>query len=811
MAMKLKYIVFILIVGLINSNSSFSNDYVSDVDKLFDLSIEEMMNIKVVSSSFTGIDKIKTPASITLITSEDIALTPFRNLYDLLEVYVPAAIWMTHYDSPHIGIRGLINQRNDKILLLVNGKNMNFKARNGATSELENWDLSDIEQIEIIRGPGSVIYGPGAIEAVINITTKKYEGKDNFTVNLRNYNPYQSFGGNISINQSITDEIKLSAFASIISSGGYSAEKGFYIPDNNAYTEIGVSKNSRKLQDLFVDSDDRPQIKANINLELSENTNIWLRYTRSGSTLNGLTFKYSYQTGFLPAPDLYTLSEPFNFNSSKNEQFVVAVENKSDLGNGFMMKSMLSFDSEYNQRSQDYLQIHPQEWAPKDSSIMMMLRDPNSLRNRYFEGSENELQLRAIITKEESKSFSYALGMEYSYNFWGKGWFKEDGYFRFGDNWNIISDKSSPAYGYPDYFGTDTNDTYFVGNGWATNTIALFGEANYKLNDDLTILLSGRIDKDDYSAFMFSPRLAFIWSVGEYDYLKLIVQRSLRMNTAEELLIQHLKGIEPNTEALDNVELIFTSLQSSNFVMNVSAFYSNVEILTWRDPIRSTILSGSLNLAGIEFESRFHNNSLDIIFNHSFIKQLSWKLEPNVFQSGISFSDYYKELKAKDTNFAAPILAGVGNDLNNLSNHTTKLIINYKIIEDYLLLHIDSRIYWGLQGAKDGLEMLRNSLPNSIDSAKTSNLIDLMEKYDTYGIDFRLNASLRVNILSNLSLSIFAMNILDLTNNRRLRYDTGSKEEKYSDNGDLAYRFMMKNSMYVEPFTLGVNLSFKLN
>jgi outer membrane receptor for ferrienterochelin and colicin len=57
---------------------------------LFDLSITELMEIKIdVPATITEKNPLKTPASVTVITAEDIARTPARNLLDLLEVYVP--------------------------------------------------------------------------------------------------------------------------------------------------------------------------------------------------------------------------------------------------------------------------------------------------------------------------------------------------------------------------------------------------------------------------------------------------------------------------------------------------------------------------------------------------------------------------------------------------------------------------------------------------------------------------------------------------------------------------------------------------
>src|SRR5262245_27785896 len=78
------------------------------------------------------------PDSVTTITEEDIRLTPARNIYDLMEVYVPGALWMNHSEGPHMGIRGIISDRNTKFLLLVNGRNLNQNAHNGAADELGN-------------------------------------------------------------------------------------------------------------------------------------------------------------------------------------------------------------------------------------------------------------------------------------------------------------------------------------------------------------------------------------------------------------------------------------------------------------------------------------------------------------------------------------------------------------------------------------------------------------------------------------------------------------------------------------------------
>lgn len=774
-------------------------------DNLFNMSLEDLMNVKVVSSSFTGVDKIKEPASVTVITADDIAVTPARNLYDLLEIYVPGAIWMMHYDSPHVGIRGIINQRNDKILLLLNGKNMAFKARNGATSELENWDMSDIERIEVIRGPGSVIFGPGAVEAVINITTKSYKESKGYKASLQTYSPYRSYGGNVSINQIITEDVSLFAFASVTTTKGLYPEEGLITTNNHSIWDLALGRDAypedRPLQDFLVDSDGKPQMKAHLQFNIGDNTTLWLRYTNSGSTYNGLTTKASYQTGF-DSLGWFTLTKPMNFRWMENEQFVVAINNEWDIDPTMNLKSFICFDSENNSRRHDYIQVridperYPQEPDYPDYMVGM-LADPNSLRNQYFAASESEFLGRFLLNKKFSDEFTAAIGTEYSYNFWGSSWFKDEDYFRLGDRWNIVTSKQSPAYGYPEFFGTDTNDTYFVGNGWGTSTISFFGEANYVPDPNLTLLLSGRIDKDDYSNWLFSPRIASILSIGEYSYLKLIIQRSLRMNTAEELFIQNREGTKSQEESLDNIELIFTRLEGTDFIFNLSAFASSMKVLTWLDPIRSTIMSGHLKLYGIELETRYHDNYFDVIFNHAFTKQIKWELSHGVNESGVSYSDYYKELVGSEMN-------GIGNDLNNWSNHVTKLAVNFKMFEGKLNLHLNSRLYWNFQGGKDGITLIRQAAVGNRDSALFINIANIFDKYDLYGPDFRLNFSATYSPAQSLSITFYAMNIIDLTHNRRLRYDTGSKIQTETNPG-----YINKTSMLIEPLTIGVKLTFQ--
>lgn len=133
-------------------------------DDLLDLSLEELLNMKVTSGSFLDLDLKNSALSLTVINQEQIHLSGARHLSELLEIYVPGFQYMYNkWNGVIWGMRGVAADRNTKFIFLVNGHKMNTEARDGANMELDLGMLGDIERVEIIRGPSGLIYGSGAI------------------------------------------------------------------------------------------------------------------------------------------------------------------------------------------------------------------------------------------------------------------------------------------------------------------------------------------------------------------------------------------------------------------------------------------------------------------------------------------------------------------------------------------------------------------------------------------------------------------------------------------------------------------------
>lgn len=146
-------------------------------DALFDLSLEELMEVEVdtVYSASKYEQKVsEAPSSVTVITADEIRLYGYRTLAEVLRS-VPG--FYINYDRnyPYLGVRGFRRpgDYDTRVLLLVDGHRANENVGDSplfGTQFLLDIDL--IEKVEIIRGPGSSLYGSNALLGVVNVITK---------------------------------------------------------------------------------------------------------------------------------------------------------------------------------------------------------------------------------------------------------------------------------------------------------------------------------------------------------------------------------------------------------------------------------------------------------------------------------------------------------------------------------------------------------------------------------------------------------------------------------------------------------------
>lgn len=143
----------------------------SDTTDYFSMSLEELMDMTITVASTEALSPRESPGIVNLITADEISRSGARDLIDVLRMIPGFEFGVDVQGVVGVGVRGNWGHEG-KILIQLDGQEMN--ERSFATTQLgHHFPLEQIERIEIIRGPGSAIYGGYAELGVINIITKK--------------------------------------------------------------------------------------------------------------------------------------------------------------------------------------------------------------------------------------------------------------------------------------------------------------------------------------------------------------------------------------------------------------------------------------------------------------------------------------------------------------------------------------------------------------------------------------------------------------------------------------------------------------
>jgi iron complex outermembrane receptor protein len=151
------------------------------------ISLDSLLSTTISAASKYAQKSATAPASVTILSSEDLERFGYRTLQDVFE-NVRGFYVTNDRNYPYLGARGFSrpSDYNNRILLLVDGHSLNEQVWGGVGvgSDLP-LNLDAIERIEIVRGPGSTLYGTNAMFAVINIVTRTVATLDGVIVGAR--------------------------------------------------------------------------------------------------------------------------------------------------------------------------------------------------------------------------------------------------------------------------------------------------------------------------------------------------------------------------------------------------------------------------------------------------------------------------------------------------------------------------------------------------------------------------------------------------------------------------------------------------
>jgi iron complex outermembrane receptor protein len=161
-----------LMITVISSATWAENHTGSETEELMDLSLEELLQVTVTTFSRKPQTLSQTPAAIFVVSQSDIRRSGARTIPDVLRMVPGIEVAQLDAGTWAVTARGSNGIFANKLLVLMDGRTLYGPMYSGVRWEIQDTNLADIERIEVIRGPGAVMWGSNAVNGVINIITK---------------------------------------------------------------------------------------------------------------------------------------------------------------------------------------------------------------------------------------------------------------------------------------------------------------------------------------------------------------------------------------------------------------------------------------------------------------------------------------------------------------------------------------------------------------------------------------------------------------------------------------------------------------
>ena len=235
--------VLLQVLWIVPAQGQKSEQQEPDLTKLSLADLTKVQIETVYGASKFGQKVTQAPSSVTIITADEIQKYGYRTLADLLRS-VPGFYVSYDRQDAYIGVRGISrpSDYNTLVLILIDGHRVNENVYDGTYIDGEfvlDFDL--IDRVEIIRGPGSSLYGTDAFFAVINIFTKRGRDLKGTEVSL-SAGGQESYQGRVSYGRQFTNGLELLLSESLNDSKG---NRQLFFPEfNSPATNFGISRDA---------------------------------------------------------------------------------------------------------------------------------------------------------------------------------------------------------------------------------------------------------------------------------------------------------------------------------------------------------------------------------------------------------------------------------------------------------------------------------------------------------------------------------------------------------------------------------------
>jgi len=168
----------VILIMLLSSWTYPQEDEEQKIKKYFKMSLHELLTLEITTAGKKKEKIADIPASVILLTREDIETAGYQDLIEILE-NIPGLYVVDDYLARRVGVRGFLSYYpNRNLVFLVNGIPQRDDYLSNYILDYFPVPVEAIDHIEVVRGPMSVVYGAGAFFGVVNIITDQPEKTD---------------------------------------------------------------------------------------------------------------------------------------------------------------------------------------------------------------------------------------------------------------------------------------------------------------------------------------------------------------------------------------------------------------------------------------------------------------------------------------------------------------------------------------------------------------------------------------------------------------------------------------------------------
>ena len=512
-------------------------------DSLWDMSLEDLGKIRVTTlASGTATPLDKAAAIATVITAEDIEAMGANDISQVLETVPDLHVGISdQVFAPKYNIRGITSNRNAQTLMLINGIPITNLFTGNRGQIWMGMPVKGVARIEIIRGPGSALYGADAFAGVINIITKNADDiyGTKLGAGVGNFGQRSAWMQHGSTHNSYKTSFNLEAYKT---EGWDSIIKSDAQTLNDQAFQTNASLAPNKVNTM------KEVLEARFELT---GLNDILRIGYQGN------YNIGTGAGLIQALDPEGRFKAERFNVDYAYNFNELVEN-------WQIQTRTSFYRSTQQVEKNLL-LFPRNFA--------LSFDGNKTFFKYPDGFIGNPSL-----KEDHARFDVN-GLFKGLN---KHLIRVGTGFYWGDIFEVTESKNFFSNYTPRPSLTDVSDTNdaFLPEKERTNYYA-FGQDEWQIANTLQLTTGLRYDHFSDFGSTINPRLALIWANTPDITTKLLYGRAFRAPSISELFVDNnpVQNGNPNLkpEIIDTYELALSHQVSDNLLYNTNIYYYKIK------------------------------------------------------------------------------------------------------------------------------------------------------------------------------------------------------------------------------------------